>query len=192
MLGQNVCTLFPSFKFYFKWRLITLQYCGSPCHTSTLDQPTSAHMSLTLNPAPTASHPILGYPRSPAECPTSCMQPALVIHFMVIYMFQWHSPKSSHPRSLSHGVQKSVHYICVSLTVLYIFLEMELLGQNVCTFFKCLTLKWSFGKFTAVLSSPAIYDVAISLNQPIPHLFCNPCHLMMKTISYCLIIMVYV
>ena len=26
---------FSFFKIYFKWRLITLQYCSSPCHTST-------------------------------------------------------------------------------------------------------------------------------------------------------------
>ena len=37
---------------------------------------------------------------------------------MIIYMFQCHSPKPSH-LALSHRVQKTVLYICVSLAVEY-------------------------------------------------------------------------
>ena len=38
------------------------------------------------------------------------------VSHMIIYMFQCHSPKSS-PLSLSHRVQKTVLYICVSFAV---------------------------------------------------------------------------
>ena len=40
------------------------------------------------------------------------------ISYMILYIFQCHSPKSS-PLSLSHRVQKTVLYICVSFPVSY-------------------------------------------------------------------------
>ena len=44
---------------------------------------------------------------------------------MIIYMFQCHSPISSH-LALSHRVQKTVQYICVSFTVLHTGLSLLL------------------------------------------------------------------
>ena len=45
------------------------------------------------------------------------------VSYMILYMFQCHSPKSSH-FSLSHRVQKTVLYICVSFAVLHIGLSL--------------------------------------------------------------------
>ena len=62
----------------------------------------------------------LGHPSAPAP---SILYPALnldwwFISYMILYMFQCHSPKSSHPPfSLSHRVQKTVLYIPVSFAV---------------------------------------------------------------------------
>ena len=41
-----------------------------------------------------------------------------LVSYMILYMFQCHSPKSSHPL-LSHRVQKTVLYMCVSFAVSY-------------------------------------------------------------------------
>ena len=42
-----------------------------------------------------------------------------LVSYMIFYMFQCHSPKSSHPLPLSHRVHKTVLYISVSFAVSY-------------------------------------------------------------------------
>ena len=101
---------------YFNWRLITLQYCiGFAIHQH--ESATGVHVLPILNPAshlPPRTIP-LGHPSAPAP---SILYPALnldwrFVSYMILYMFQCHSP--NHPTlSLSHGVQKTVLYICVS------------------------------------------------------------------------------
>ena len=108
---------------YFNW-IITLQYCGAFCHTSTW----ISHGCTCVPPSPMLTpppHPIpLGWPRAPA---LSALLHALSLHWssvlhMVIYMFHCCSPKSSH--SFSHRVQKSVFTYCVSVAALHIGLSL--------------------------------------------------------------------
>ena len=94
---------FFKYKFiYFNWRLITLQYWF--CHTSTWISHGCTHVP---HPEPPSHFPPrtipLGHPSAPA--------PSILYHasnldwrfisYMILYMFQCHSPKSSHPLPLS-------------------------------------------------------------------------------------------
>ena len=103
---------------YFNWRLITLQYCiGFAIH-----QPESVmgvHMFPILNPLPPPSP---YYPSGSSQCispehPVSCIKPGLVIHFTyILYMFQCHSPKSSHPCPLPQSPQECSIHLCLLLS----------------------------------------------------------------------------
>ena len=85
---------------YFNWRLITLQYSGGFCHTLT-----SFSHGCTCVPHPETHSHLSSHP-TPQCCPSaptlSAMFHALnmdgwTFSHMVIYMFQCHSLKSSHP-----------------------------------------------------------------------------------------------
>ena len=96
----------PNFFFFnlnlFNWRLITILYWF--CHTSTWIRHGCTHAPHPEPPSLLPPHTIpLGHP---------------FISYMILYMFQCHSPKSS-TLSLSHRVQKTVLYICVSFAVLH-------------------------------------------------------------------------
>ena len=118
---------FLKFKFiYFNWRLITLQYCiGFAIHQH--ESAMGIHVLPILNPPshlPPRTIP-LGHPSAPAP---SILYPALnldwrFIYHMILYMFQCHYPKSS-PLSVSHRIQKTVLYICVSFAVLHTGLSL--------------------------------------------------------------------
>ena len=96
------------------------------CHTSTW-----IHHGCTRVPHPESPSHLppctipLGHLSASAP---SILYPALnldwrFISYMILYMFQCYSPKSSHP-SLSHRVQKTVLYICVSFAVLHTGLSL--------------------------------------------------------------------
>ena len=118
--------VFFKYKFiYFNWRLLTLQYCiGLSYINMNLPQVHTCSPSWTLLPPPSPTIP-LGRP--------SAWAPSIQYHasnlewqfisYMTLYMFQCHSPKSSHPL-LSHRVQKTVVYICISFAVSYTGLSL--------------------------------------------------------------------
>ena len=102
---------------FFKFKLFiyfTLQHCiGFAIHW--LESAMGVHVFPILNPySQLPPHPIpLGHPSAPAPSilyHASNLDWRFISH-MVVYMFQCHSPISS------HRVQKTVQYICVSLAV---------------------------------------------------------------------------
>ena len=101
--------------FYFIWRLITLQYCigfAIHQHVST----TGVHVFPILKPLPPPSpyHPSGSSQCTSPKHPVSCMKPNWrFISYMILYMFQWHSPKSSSPPSPTES--KRLFYTSVSL-----------------------------------------------------------------------------
>ena len=112
-------TILCSFNFFFFWRLITLQYCIGFCHTSTRIHHVCTCVPHPEPPIQLPPHTIpLGRPSVPAPS-TLCHASTLVWKFvshMILYMFNAILP--NHPTlALSHRVQKTVLYICVSFAV---------------------------------------------------------------------------
>ena len=102
----------------FNWRLITLQYCiGFAIHQH--ESATGIHMFPILNTPP---HTIpLGHPSAPAP---SILYPALnldwrFISYMILYMFQCHSPKSSHPLPLPQSPKDCSVHLCLFCCLTY-------------------------------------------------------------------------
>ena len=108
--------LFKSIVVYFNWRIITLQYCYSFCHTSIWIGHRYTCIPSVLNPFPPPSHPIPpGCPRAlalGAPHHTSNLQWLSILH-MVMYMFQCYSPKLSHPLLLL--LCSKVYSLCLCL-----------------------------------------------------------------------------
>ena len=113
------CFLHRLLKFYlfiyFNWRLIALQYCGGFCHVLTW---ISHGCTCVPNPEPPSHLPphtiSLGHPSAPAP---SILYPALnidwrFISYMILYMFQCHSPKSSHPLPLPLSPNDCSIHLC--------------------------------------------------------------------------------
>ena len=108
------------FKFiYFNWRLITLQYCiGSAIQQH--ESATGIHVFPILNPPPT-SLPVSSLQVIPVHQP----QASCILHrtwtgdsFLIWYYTCFHAIPPNHPTlSLSHRVQTTVLYICVSFAV---------------------------------------------------------------------------
>ena len=104
-------SIFFKFKFiYFNWRLISLQYCiGSATHQH--ESATGVHVFPILNPLPPPSP---YHPSRSSQC-TSPKHPVLnldwqFISYMILYMFQCHSLKSSHPCPLPQSAKDcSIH-----------------------------------------------------------------------------------
>ena len=108
------------FKFiYFNWRLITLQYCsGFAIHQH--ESATAIHMFPILN-LPPSSFPV------PSLCVISVHQPqaSRILHrtwtgysFHIWYYTCFNAILPNHPTlTLSHRIQKTVLYICVSFAV---------------------------------------------------------------------------
>ena len=126
-IGNDNYFIFPSFIFFwifflFKIFILTL-FCFTIlywfCHTLTW---TCHRCTWVPNPEPPSHLPphiiSLDRPRAPAS---SILYPVLnidwqFVSYMIVYMFQCHSPKSSHPLPLPQS-PKSVLYIYVSFAV---------------------------------------------------------------------------
>ena len=95
--------MFLNFLICFNWRVITLQYCGRFCHTFTWISHEFTCVPHPHPPSHLTPHPISqGHPSAPALSTlshASNLDWRSVSH-MIIYMFQWYSLKSSHPRLL--------------------------------------------------------------------------------------------
>ena len=110
--------LFFKFKFiYFNLRLITLQYCIGFANMN-LPQVYKCCPSWTPLPPPSLYH-LSGYPRAPAP---SILYPALnldwwFISYMILYMFQCHSPKSFYP--LPRSPKDCSIHLCLSFCLAY-------------------------------------------------------------------------
>ena len=98
--------------------LFTLQYCiGFAIHQHAFAM--GVHMFPILNP-PLTSLPIpylwVIQCTSP-KLPVSCLQPGLAIHFLYDIIHVLMPFSQIIPPSLSHRVQKTILYICVSFAV---------------------------------------------------------------------------
>ena len=132
---------------YFNWRLIPLQYCidfAIHQHEST----TGIHVfPIPISPSlhPPCTIP-LGHPSAPA--------PSIQYHasnldwrfvsYMILYMFQCHSPKSSHPLPLPQSPKDcSIHlclFCCLAYKVIFtIFLNSIYMHQYTVLVFFFLT-----------------------------------------------------
>ena len=129
---SNIFSLFAFFflkkyKFiYFNWRLITLQYCiGFSIHQH--ESTTGIHMFPILN-LPPSSIPVPSLWVIPVHQP----QASSIMHrtwtgdsFLIWYYTCFNGILPNHPTfSLSHRVQKTVLYICVSFAVLHTGLSL--------------------------------------------------------------------
>ena len=107
---------------YFNWRLITLQYCGGFCHTL---KSISHGYTCVLHPEPHSHLP----PHHTPQCCSSAPALSALFHALnldwwtishtVIYMFQWHSFKSSHPHLLPQSPKVCSLYLCLFCCLTY-------------------------------------------------------------------------
>ena len=117
-------SFFKRYKFiYFNWRLITLQYCiGFAIHQH--ESAMGVHAFRTLNPPSTSLHTIpLGHPSAPAPSilyPASNLDWRFISH-MILYTFQCHSPKSSHPLPLPQSPKDFSIHLCLFWTASFLF-----------------------------------------------------------------------
>ena len=116
-IGDPCTILFWTFiLFYFLF--FTLQYCiGFAIHQH--ESATGIHVFPILNPLPPPSpfHPSGSSQCTSPKLPVSCTEPGLAICFLydIIHVLMPFSQIIS--PSLSHRVQKTVLYICVSFAV---------------------------------------------------------------------------
>ena len=107
---------------YFNWRLITLQYCISFAihqHEST----TGVHVFPILTP-PSHLPPHTIPPGHPSAPALSILYHASnldwrLISYVILYMFQYYSPISSHPRPLPQSPKDCSMHLCLFCCLTY-------------------------------------------------------------------------
>ena len=120
------------FKFYhyYYYYYFTLQYyIGSAIHQHA--SATGVHVFPILNPLPS---PFPYHPSGSSQCsspklPVFCIEPGLVIRFLYDIIHVLMPFSQIIPRSLSHRVEKTILYICVSFAVSHTVRILILLFQ---------------------------------------------------------------
>ena len=107
---------------YFNWRLITLHHCSGFCHALTW---ISHGCTCAPHPEPPSHFP----PHTIPLCYPSAPAPSILYHasnldwqfisHMILYMFQCHSPKSSHPRPLPQSPKDCSIHLCLFCCLAY-------------------------------------------------------------------------
>ena len=106
---------------YFNWRVITLQYCSGFCHTLTwishvyMCPPSWAPSYLPPYPIPQGHSNALALS---AVSHASNLDWWSISH-MIIYMFQYYSLKSSHPRLLPQSPKVCSLHLCLFRCLAY-------------------------------------------------------------------------
>ena len=104
--------------YFFNWKLITLQYCiGFAIHWH--ESATCVHVFPILNPRPTSLPipPLWVIPVPQPQAPCIMHRTWTGISFHIRYYTHFNAILPNHPTlALSHRVQKTVLYICVSHT----------------------------------------------------------------------------
>ena len=110
------------FKFYFIFTLFYFTILYWFCHTSTWTRHGCTWVPNPEPPSHLPSHTIsLGHPSAPApSIPyTASNLDWRLISYMIVYMFQCHSPKSSHPHPLPQGPKVCSIHLCLFCCLAY-------------------------------------------------------------------------
>ena len=114
--------LFFIYLFIFNWRLITLQYCSGFCHTLTVISHGCTCVPHPDPPSHLPPHPIpQGHPSAPGLSTLSHASNLdwRSISYMIIYMFQCYSLKSSHPHLLPWSPKLCSLHLCLFYCLTY-------------------------------------------------------------------------
>ena len=104
--------IFLNMFIYFNWRLITLQYCiGFAIHQH--ESATGVHVFPILN-SPSTSLPVPSLWVIPVHQPQ-----ASFVSYMMLYMFQCYSLKSSHPLPLPQSPKGCSIHLCLFCCLTY-------------------------------------------------------------------------
>ena len=115
---------------YFSWRLITLQYCSSFCHTLLWISHGCTCVPILNPPSHLPPHPIpQGHPSAPAlsTLPRASILDWRSVSYMIIYMFQCYSLRSSTLAFSQSPKDCSIHlclFCCVACRVIVTILGM--------------------------------------------------------------------
>ena len=120
-LSKRTVSIFQLLKeHFFLFIYFTLQYCiGFVIHW--LESATGVHVFPLLNPRPTSLPIPLGHPSAPAPSTlyhASNLDWQFISH-MIIYMFQCHSPISSHSRPLPQSPKDCYIHLCLLCCLTY-------------------------------------------------------------------------
>ena len=110
--------------------------------------------SRTPLPTPSPSHPSGSSQCTCPEHPVSCIETGLTHHFTyIIYMFQCHSPKSSHPRPLPQSPKDCYIHLCLFCCLIYKVTITIFLIPYICISILCWWFSFWFISFCIIGSS---------------------------------------